>query len=317
MFAFNHKYGRKVVWALVLSEWLNQVLKLILRGHRPYWWVKIAANESIDTSNLPEIKQFHLTCETGPGSPSGHAMITAAVWYIIFHSFLEFYNRKNLPLPWLVSLLCWTTHFSSIVGVSLSRLYISAHFPHQCVLGAFLGIVVAFIMTKTDLNRFKVFSYVVITIFMFTSVLTCFAGMNFLGIDPNWSVELAKAHCIKSEYVHLDTTPLFSLNRYTAYFLGFGLGFVSPLLRATRILAEFTFAARIATAIISLLISLTLVQITIPKDDLMLFYFFTFILYTAHSFIFTAVVPYVVQIIWPTGNSFPTVRVRTRTSKRE
>lgn len=229
-------------------------------------------------------------------------MITAAVWFVIYLSFLQFYKKKNLPLPWLLSSLCWTAYICSIVGVSLSRLYISAHFPHQCVLGALLGILVAIIMTKIDLNRFKVSSYVIITVCLFASVLACFAGMSFIGIDPHWSVHLAKEHCVKLEYVHLDTTPLFSLQRYTAYFLGFGLGLASPLLRAARV-KEFSLPAKVIAVVLSLLISLALVQIIIPKENLMLFYALTFVLYVVHAFIFTAVVPYVVQLIWPTGNS--------------
>lgn len=316
MYAFSPKYGRRVVWSLILSEWLNQVLKLLLFGHRPYWWVKIASENTIDnSSSLPEIKQFPLTCETGPGSPSGHAMITAAVWFVIYDSFMDIYTKRRLPFSSLVKVLCFTAYILSIVGVSVSRLYISAHFPHQCVLGGFLGFVIGkVITTKVNLDKFKVYSYIIITIGMIISVLACFSTMTLLGIDPSWSVALAKEHCIRSEYVHLDTTPFFSFMRYTAYFLGFGLAFYSPLVKASN-LKNFSLPAKIQTAILSLLISLSLVQIQLPLDNMNIFYLLTFALFTAQSFIFTAVIPYVVYLIWP--QSFSTINLRSSSLKSE
>ncbi|CAG0896118.1 unnamed protein product [Cyprideis torosa] len=71
--------GLKVLWAATLSEWTNLILKWCLMGHRPYWWV----GETTLAHDLPPLDQYSVTCETGPGSPSGHLMTTAAVWYVI------------------------------------------------------------------------------------------------------------------------------------------------------------------------------------------------------------------------------------------
>lgn len=57
----------------------------ILQGERPYWWV-FQNQEYLQVRFIPEeIKQFSLTCETGPGSPSGHVMVSASVWYFMIH----------------------------------------------------------------------------------------------------------------------------------------------------------------------------------------------------------------------------------------
>lgn len=59
-----------------------------MHGDRPYWWI-----HEVDTKNssaaLPDILQFSTTCETGPGTPSGHSMAMSAVWYVITHSVIE------------------------------------------------------------------------------------------------------------------------------------------------------------------------------------------------------------------------------------
>lgn len=88
-------------------------------GERPYWW----SLEQANAHAVPHLKQFPVTCETGPGSPSGHAMITAAIFYIICDYIST--KKRILHVP------IWTSYVLMIVSVSISRLYIAAHFPHQ------------------------------------------------------------------------------------------------------------------------------------------------------------------------------------------
>ena len=44
----------------------------ILHGHRPYWYVK---QNDLMQLNQFGLKQSPITCETGPGLPSGHVMV--------------------------------------------------------------------------------------------------------------------------------------------------------------------------------------------------------------------------------------------------
>ncbi|XP_048222997.1 glucose-6-phosphatase 3 isoform X2 [Perognathus longimembris pacificus] len=74
----SRRVGISVLWISFITEWLNLVFKWILFGERPFWWV----HESGYYNQAPvKVHQFPSSCETGPGSPSGHCMITgAALW---------------------------------------------------------------------------------------------------------------------------------------------------------------------------------------------------------------------------------------------
>ena len=97
VFAVQWALGVRLLGTIVVVEWLNQVLKWVMRGDRPYWWVHEVQHAShSDSVNanathyvLSDIFQFPTTCETGPGTPSGHSMAMSAVWYVIIHSLIE------------------------------------------------------------------------------------------------------------------------------------------------------------------------------------------------------------------------------------
>ncbi|XP_027623636.1 glucose-6-phosphatase 3 isoform X2 [Tupaia chinensis] len=77
----SRRVGIAVLWISLITEWLNLVFKWFLFGDRPFWWV----HESGYYSQAPvQVHQFPSSCETGPGSPSGHCMITgAALWPVM------------------------------------------------------------------------------------------------------------------------------------------------------------------------------------------------------------------------------------------
>ncbi|XP_022249743.1 glucose-6-phosphatase 2-like isoform X2 [Limulus polyphemus] len=89
VFSLNWKIGKQLMWVIVTAEWSNQLLKWILHGERPYWWVRETEVYNKTGSNTPVLQQYFMTCETGPGSPSGHAMVSAAVWYVLLNTLLE------------------------------------------------------------------------------------------------------------------------------------------------------------------------------------------------------------------------------------
>ena len=45
----------------------------LLHGQRPFWWIQL--------KNIKNLKLFQtqITCETGPGNPSGHVMINMVI----------------------------------------------------------------------------------------------------------------------------------------------------------------------------------------------------------------------------------------------
>ncbi|XP_049629442.1 glucose-6-phosphatase 2 isoform X2 [Suncus etruscus] len=80
-FQLNQTVGTKMIWVAVIGDWFNLIFKWILFGHRPYWWVQ--ETHIYPNYSSPCLEQFPATCETGPGSPSGHAMGSFCVWYVM------------------------------------------------------------------------------------------------------------------------------------------------------------------------------------------------------------------------------------------
>ncbi|KAK4471774.1 hypothetical protein MN116_005172 [Schistosoma mekongi] len=89
--------GIVTVLCTVSSDWLNELFKWILYGHRPYWWVTM--NQSLGEFDVLSIKQYPLTCETGPCSPSGHCMVTVASLAPITN---YFYRKLNRCYIWFI-----------------------------------------------------------------------------------------------------------------------------------------------------------------------------------------------------------------------
>lgn len=219
----DHRVGKNLILTTVIAEWLNMILKWLLHGERPYWYVHSSGH--FDPQQVP-IKQFPITCELGPGHPSGHAMVTAAVWYIILDSLLQaFRTYTNKNLPTLAKPITWAMYVGLLVSVSVSRVFLGCHFPHQCVAGALLGLMVAKWVSSLEI---KPKHFVFTGFFLILSAFATFGLLQLMGFDPAWTIRLATKHCEKREYIHLDTAPFFSIMRYSGFALGCGLGLLLP-----------------------------------------------------------------------------------------
>merc|ERR1711936_809315 len=170
--------------------------------------------------------QTKLTCETGPGVPSGHSQATAVIWFCLVDTVTGCLGRGKV-LGWLIFL-------SMQMSMFLSRIYIAAHFPHQCLLG-FL-----------------------------------------VGLDPNWSISLAKKHCLKSEWIYVDTTPFYAMMRFSGSAVGLSLsGYLTM---------EVFSSPKLATKVFAMMLGLGLGQLSnlihqnIPRDNLDYFYLMEFLL---------------------------------------
>ncbi|XP_036739115.2 glucose-6-phosphatase 3 isoform X2 [Manis pentadactyla] len=95
----SRRVGIAVLWISLITEWLNLIFKWFLFGDRPFWWV----HESGYYSQAPaQVHQFPSSCETGPGSPSGHCMITgAALWPIMTAISSQVASRAHRCYPGL------------------------------------------------------------------------------------------------------------------------------------------------------------------------------------------------------------------------
>lgn len=240
VYLLDNKVGNKLILTTVIAEWLNQILKWLLHGERPYWYVHSSGH--FDAKHTP-IQQFPITCELGPGHPSGHAMVTAAVWYIVLDAALRAYaivtasastpdgsssltQNNNNTASKQARLSVWTAYLCLLVVVSVSRVFLGCHFPHQCLAGAALGLLVARWVSGLEPRAVH---YIFASIFLFTTAFGTYGLLQALGLDPAWTIKLATSHCAKREYIHLDTAPFFSIMRYCGFALGCGLGLLIPL----------------------------------------------------------------------------------------
>uniref|UniRef100_A0A672T9R4 Glucose-6-phosphatase catalytic subunit 1 n=1 Tax=Sinocyclocheilus grahami TaxID=75366 RepID=A0A672T9R4_SINGR len=235
-FHLQSAVGVKLVWVAVVGDWLNLVLKWLMFGERPYWWVK----ETLYYGNLtvPQIKQFPMTCETGPGSPSGHAMGSAGVYYAMVTSLLTIFiqpgGNTSLTTSKLIYLgssgLLWALFWGVQVCVSLSRVFIAAHFPHQVIAGVVSGIAVAKAFNRVSwIYSASLKSYVHTILCLVFIALGLYALLDAASIDPYWSLMKAQKWCIQPEWVHLDTTPFAGLLRNTGALFGLGLSLHLPI----------------------------------------------------------------------------------------
>lgn len=222
-YLLDQRVGRKLIMTTVIAEWLNMLLKWMLHGERPYWYIHSSGH--FDPKLVP-IEQFPITCELGPGHPSGHSMVTAAVWYIIVDSLIKFNQHQENEQNKKLKLALWSSYALLLLTVGVSRVFLACHFPHQCLAGALLGLLVArLISSRPDIGGSH---FLLAAGLMLTTAFGTFALLQALGLDPAWTIRLATKHCQKREYIHLDTAPFFSIMRYSGFALGTGLALCLP-----------------------------------------------------------------------------------------
>ncbi|KAG5854946.1 hypothetical protein ANANG_G00043470 [Anguilla anguilla] len=136
----------------------------------------------------------------------------------------------NLVFKWCVRGTLWTLFWGVQVCVCLSRVFIAAHFPHQVVAGVITGMIVAEAFSRVQwIYSASLKKYFFITLFLLTFAVGFYLLLKALGVDLLWTLEKAKKWCVRSEWVHMDTTPFASLLRNMGTLFGLGLGLHSPL----------------------------------------------------------------------------------------
>lgn len=103
-------WGMRALGVLVLSDFTNGLIKGAFHAPRPYW---------ID----PRVKA--LSAETSYGIPSGHAQNAVALWGLLARA-------VNKTRAWAAALIL-------VLAISLSRVYLGVHFPHDVIGGWIIG----------------------------------------------------------------------------------------------------------------------------------------------------------------------------------
>lgn len=317
-FGLQWALGVQLLGTIIVVEWLNQVLKWLMRGDRPYWWVhevqQVRANVSApaDLSGgrlLPDILQFPSSCETGPGMPSGHSMAMSAVWYVIIHAVAQ---QVVAASPWLgaaarrrLTAALWGVFALFQLLVMTSRMYIAAHFPHQCFLGLYLGVVTARRLYGS--RKWMAMSrsqWLLAASFILATALSTYGLLLASGSDPAWSIRHAHKWCARQEYIHVDTTPFYSLVRYSGAAFGLGLGLTSRAFVSTD-RSRFAPAQTAATLLLGLAAGAAAdaAHLLVPKQVASTFYALEFALNVALPYAVVALLPAAVARFSPKAKS--------------
>ncbi|CAL8304974.1 unnamed protein product [Lota lota] len=288
--------GIKLIWVAVIGDWLNLVFKWILFGERPYWWVHEAAY--YHNKVAPHIQQYPMTCETGPGSPSGHAMGAASVYYTLVTSILTVVarrkkhgNRTSNHHGWYLKVILWTVFWAVQVCVCLSRVFIAAHFPHQVIAGVISGMIVAETFDRIQwIYSASMRKYMYTTLFLTSFAVGFYLLLKALGVDLLWTLEKAQKWCVRADWVHLDSTPFASLLRNMGTLFGLGLGLHSPLHAESKKSASATVKAGCIVG--SLLLLHLLDSFKPPTHTAALYYLLSFCKSATVPLVVVSIIPY-------------------------
>ncbi|XP_060794880.1 glucose-6-phosphatase catalytic subunit 1 isoform X3 [Neoarius graeffei] len=264
-FHLRTSVGIKLIWVAVVGDWLNLVFKWILFGERPYWWV----HETPYYSNMsvPHIKQFPMTCETGP-------VLSCFVRYL----------RGTL----------WTLFWTVQICVCLSRVFLAAHFPHQVIAGVITGMIVAEVFNRqTWIYYASLQRYFNITLFLLVFAVGFYVLLKAVGVDLLWTLEKAQKWCVNPAWVHMDTTPFASLLRNMGTLFGLGLGLHSPLYTESKKSTSTPF--RISCVLSSLLLLHLFDSIKPPTHTAALFYLLSFCKSATVPLVTVSIIPYCVS----------------------
>jgi glucose-6-phosphatase len=173
----------------------------LFHGHRPYWWVNIYAKDVT-------LYQTPITCETGPGNPSGHVMLNLVLGLALVNlvkKLLKFDNdewsQNDNPTKLVITRLLWNAFYVWTASVIVSRIYIAAHFPHQCLYAVGFGYFAFEIGFHQKIVKWTAWSFtkhIYLAGFFLGSALLVYTNVEkYLGFDINWSITLANKFCQK------------------------------------------------------------------------------------------------------------------------
>ncbi|KAJ0170281.1 hypothetical protein K1T71_014209 [Dendrolimus kikuchii] len=314
MCTIDSVFAAQLLLCLSVGGWLNSIMKWWLLEDRPYWWVR--ETSFYPNNRRPQLRQFHQTCETGPGCPSGHTATTAMLLMLAIMWISHVMNDRKVHIWWWKYLIF--PLFAVILGsVVLARMFVASHFPHQCLLGALVVIISNYYQFLINISQDLScgFAKHVRNLWRYVAVQTFSMSRHYYNINnilrssyclcltehalfTATSLILRKAFrwCESPEDIHVSTTPVYALVESTAHIFGWAMS-VTPAVAEYRhytknrsvILAIFT-SAIIASAF-------KLFQDNICKANALWFYAVQFLLGACKCMLLLRVVPAVA--VWP------------------
>ncbi|XP_037927898.1 glucose-6-phosphatase 2 [Teleopsis dalmanni] len=284
--AFQHQLLVRLVCSLSIVNAVNSLVKWSVPATRPYWWIR--EHESM-VPNKTQLKVYPLTCETSSGFPSSHCMSFATFTYIIV-IFAVVRLRKhcnlNKELADFISQILFTLSAS---GMTISRLYFSTQFLHQCIAGSIFSIMLLELFAYyapllTTVSR----SYATSVVVLFAmSPFLIYYGMLRMNMDPHWSVRMAFNWCPDPSYLRHEASPIFVLGRDFGFL--FGVALSAPINK--RYNDEGKLWKRIPVMLIVELLNYY-IRLNTPKDNgRFIFVAYEFLRNMFHSFTLLSILP--------------------------
>jgi glucose-6-phosphatase len=202
--AFNTKLYHRMIISCAACDFINLSMKWIINEDRPYWWVN--ETKVYTLSNRPHLYQTERTCETSPGSPSGHLMLASCFCYLI-------YQEVNKVVGLKMKILSRFVLIAMLTFTAISRMYFAAHFLHQCLFGSVLGILIIKWDLAGALANFRKSKWFVTIFGMASFVTSTYWIFKLLSINPMKSVDLAFLHCSNPKFPRPETTIVFTAVR--------------------------------------------------------------------------------------------------------
>ncbi|KAM6189741.1 glucose-6-phosphatase 3 [Sarcoramphus papa] len=289
----DRKVGVSVLWTGLVSEWLNVVLKWFLFGERPFWWVH---ESGLASKELVTLRQFPVSCETGPGSPSGHCMITgAALWPLV--TALTALASRHSRSP-VAKLTPFSAYALLQLAMGLSRVFVLAHFPHQVVGGILAGAALGWGLQARTPATHTVGFFTAAALALLLGSLALHSLAIAAGIDIDWSIRLATKWCSDPAWLRLDTRPFTSICRDAGSALGLGLATGFPLHREERLDPR----QRVAGAVLALVAVQGLHRLLQPTD-VTLWYGTSFLKYAVGPWLVASLLPWLIlSLTHPRGS---------------
>jgi len=182
----NAAIGMRLLTLLVLSDFVNALFKWGFHAPRPYW---------------VDARVKAMSVEPSYGLPSGHAQTGTAVWRFLAHV---------MTRPWARA-----AAVALVLSVSISRVYLGVHFPHDVVAGWVIGaaLLAVFLWAEPRLARrlatvslvAQIATALLVSLVMVGLVLGVRAAIAGVPDPPGWAERATAASSLAPGKPPFDT----------------------------------------------------------------------------------------------------------------
>nr|XP_032525096.1 glucose-6-phosphatase [Danaus plexippus plexippus] len=274
---FDSVFASQLLLVMAVGGWVNSITKWILLEDRPFWWVR----ETTFYTSPPQLYQTDQTCETGPGSPSGHSCAAAEVLILIIMWGQHIFNDRSVENLTLWYNFCMQSKYCVFLAPALC-IYVSDPFIWR------YG-------SSTPVQN-TVVKHVIVSVVMGSIGLGMYWGMKFFGIDPHYTVQLAFRWCNSPSSIAVSTTPLYSLVHTTAAMLSWSLCVTPAVDRYRHNTTNRSLLISIFATGLSIF-GFKQLEVNITRANAFFFYMSHFILNTVKPAIFLVLIPSL--SMWP------------------